>query len=112
MTGNKGSKRKRLERTASIGEILQNIMQQKTGKRAPAIRQIALWENWDKAVGPSIAKQAWPLSFRAGTLFVGTANPSWLVELQYRKHMLIEKLNQAVGRELVKDIIIRRAKRD
>ncbi len=106
------NKKKRLERTASIGEILEGLLKRKRGKAAPAMAQIQLWEKWDTAVGPTIAKQAWPLNFKNGILFVGACNPAWVFELQYQRHQLMERLNNAVGRKIVANIIIKRAKRD
>ena len=106
------SKKKRLQRTASLGEILQGIMNRQHGRAAPALKQISIWEKWDDAVGPAIAKQAWPLNFKAGVLFVGTSNPAWALELQYLKHKMQENLNRAVGKNLIKEIVIKRAKRE
>lgn len=111
MTGTR--KKKRLERTASIGEILQGILEKRRGRQAaPAMTQMQIWEKWDDAVGAAIAKQAWPLNFKNGVLFVGVSNHAWVVELQYQKHRLQEKINKAVGRNLVAEIVIKRAKRD
>lgn len=106
------SKKKRLEKTVSLGEIIGEILNRRNSRAAPALRHVQIWEHWEKMVGSNIAKQAWPLNFKSGVLFVGTSNRAWIVELQYQKHRLVEKINQELGRNIVKDIMIRRAKRD
>jgi len=48
---------------------------------------------WEPAVGPEIARNAWPARFqRDGTLIVHTTDSIWGFELQNRAHEIRERL--------------------
>ena len=60
---------------------------------------------WDKAVGPRIAEQSEALDVEDGKVFVQVRSPSWRTELVFMKPKIIDRLNQAVGKEVIKDIV-------
>ena len=62
---------------------------------------------WDGVVGGTIAKMTKVEKFARGILYVHVLSPSWRTELNYRKKDIIGRLNQAIGRRLVKDIVFR-----
>lgn len=62
---------------------------------------------WDSVVGKTIARIAVVEKFVRGTLYVHVLNPSWRNELSFRKRSIIDRLNEAVGKGLVKDIVFR-----
>lgn len=66
-----------------------------------------VFAQWSKAVGPDVAKHAKPSSFRNGILFAETSHSTWNMELSNRKTVIIKKLNDALGKELVRDIHFR-----
>jgi hypothetical protein len=50
-------------------------------------------EAWEAAVGPEIARNAWPARFqRDGTLIVHTADAIWAFELQNQAQRMRERL--------------------
>ncbi|MDL2286481.1 DUF721 domain-containing protein [Desulfococcaceae bacterium OttesenSCG-928-F15] len=63
-----------------------------------------LWMAWPEAVGPEIAKNTKPLSFRDGCLLVSVANSSWMQHLQYHKEVIRERMNSAHGTKIIQDI--------
>ena len=85
-----------------LGDILE-----RTVRRLPLRRRLddyAIWEIWDDAVGPTVARNARPQKIRNDTLFVKVRGATWMQQLQYMKHMIVETLNQRLGREVVTNI--------
>ena len=62
---------------------------------------------WEEAVGKNIARRAQAVSVRNGILFVVVQNSAWLQELSLLKEGIIEKVNSAIGTDVVKDIVFR-----
>jgi predicted nucleic acid-binding Zn ribbon protein len=62
---------------------------------------------WEEAVGKNIARRAQAVSVRNGILFVVVQNSAWLQELSLLKEGVIEKVNSAIGTDVVKDIVFR-----
>jgi len=62
---------------------------------------------WDRTVGPAIARHAQPQGLRAGKLTLVVDSPAWMQQLSLMKPELIEKLNRNLGRETVKDITLK-----
>jgi predicted nucleic acid-binding Zn ribbon protein len=63
-----------------------------------------LWELWPEVVGPLTAQNARPAAIKGKLLLVNVSSAPWTQQLQYLKGELIEKLNQALGREAVENI--------
>jgi predicted nucleic acid-binding Zn ribbon protein len=60
-----------------------------------------IWEVWDDAVGPAIARNAQPLRIKNRLLKVRAYDPIWFQELQFMEESIREKLNQCLGRQAV-----------
>lgn len=55
---------------------------------------------WPSAVGPAIARQAWPLRVgRDGTLHVATASATWANELTLLAGDILDRLREQLGPE-------------
>lgn len=85
-----------------LGEILSQSL--KRLNLAGRLTEYSVWPIWDETVGPTIALHAQPDKIRRGTLFVKVTAPAWMQQLQYMKDMIAEKLNQRLGKEVVKNI--------
>ncbi len=95
----RGDRENRMER---LGEILSQSL--KRLNLAGRLTEYSVWPIWDETVGPTIARHAQPEKIRRGTLFVKVTAPTWMQQLQYMKDMIAEKLNQRLGKEVVKNI--------
>jgi predicted nucleic acid-binding Zn ribbon protein len=62
---------------------------------------------WDKVVGPQAAAATEPESVREGVLFVRTKSSVWSHELTFLKGTIIQRLNQRIGRPVIREIIFR-----
>src|SRR5271157_1253376 len=63
-----------------------------------------LLEVWQKAVGPQISVQTRPDRLKRNTLFVKVSSSVWMHQLHALKQDIIEKINQLLGKDLIKDI--------
>lgn len=59
---------------------------------------------WDQCVGPDVAKNARPSSFKDGLLIVPVTSAPWSQQLEYEKLMIIDRINAALGKRMVIDI--------
>lgn len=59
---------------------------------------------WPQAVGERIAARTRPYLFREGILFVAANSSVWAQELSLVKNSLIKKMNECLGKEVVRDI--------
>lgn len=68
------------------------------------LNEYSVWPIWNDVVGPTVARNAQPEKIRNGTLFVKVTSTVWMQQLQYMKDVILEKLNQRLGTEIVKKI--------
>ena len=68
------------------------------GRFGPAAGMSELVEAWPSAVGPAIARNAWPARVaRDGTLHVATSSAAWAFELAHLEGELVSRLRAAIG---------------
>lgn len=85
-----------------LGEILDKSL--KRLDLSSRLEEYRVWPIWNEIVGTTIARNAQPEKIRNGTLFVKVSGSTWMQELQYMKEMILQRLNQSLGREVVKNI--------
>ena len=61
-------------------------------------------EIWDEVVGDTIASHTQPIGISKGMLKVTVADHAWLQQLQFLKHDIANKLNEALKVDLVENI--------
>jgi len=62
---------------------------------------------WHEITGEKVASHTQAIRFQQGILVVEVDNPSWMNELSYMKHQLVEEINKKLDRPVVKTIIFR-----
>jgi len=63
---------------------------------------------WNHQIDPNITAHAQPTGIRKGTLFVIVDSSTWLSEIvRYRRHEILERLQNSFGRELISKISFR-----
>jgi len=95
-------KRKRMAKPAPLGSVLKEAL--KASHIDVDLELYGLWELWPDTVGPLIEKNARPAAIKGKLLLVNVSSAPWIQQLQYLKQELIQKLNQALGRNAVADI--------
>ncbi len=90
MRRRKGSSTPRL-----LGDILPETLRKKS--LYIPVKDRALVDTWNRAVGPQIAAKAQPDRLKDDILYVRVANSVWLHELQFMKQEILAKLNAIPG---------------
>lgn len=88
-----------------ISEVLEEFF-----KKYPQFDRLkipSLSSIWREVVGGVIAEKAEVVDFRKGILYVSCKDPLWLSELHFRKGRIVERMNEMIGENLVKDIVFR-----
>jgi hypothetical protein len=85
-----------------LGNVLQGIL--KKHNIFFDSEEQRLLEVWQKAVGPKISVQTRPDRLKRNTLFVKVSSSVWMQQLHILKQEIIEKINQLLGKELIKNI--------
>jgi len=94
--------RKKSKKYAHIGSILNDVL--KTLRPEADSGLVQVWQLWDDVVGRPIAENARPAAFKGKLLLVHVASSPWVHQLQFLKSEIIEKLNAALGQNLIEDI--------
>jgi predicted nucleic acid-binding Zn ribbon protein len=72
------------------------------------LQQSQVFYQWEKIVGPEIARHAQPVALKKRMLIVTVDQPVWLNELsRYHKPLILQKVQQAIGAKAVADIRFR-----
>lgn len=87
-----------------VGDVLDGLLR-KRGVGTQILRTGAL-DVWADAVGGKIASVTRAKTVAASTLFVEVRSSAWLMELNFMKEALLERLNERLGREGAIDKII------
>jgi hypothetical protein len=74
---------------------------------ADRLREADIWRLWPDVVGPTVAARAMPLRIIKGTLTVAVSSGPWKQELAFLKGMMKDKLNDCLGGEVVKEIVLK-----
>lgn len=63
-----------------------------------------VWSLWNDLVGEAIAKNAQPAAFKGKLLLVHVTSSTWMHQLQFMKEEIKEKVNNALGKNLIEEI--------
>jgi predicted nucleic acid-binding Zn ribbon protein len=62
---------------------------------------------WESIVGDTISRVTTVEKMKDGDLFVKVNNPSWRMELNYRKRDIVSRMNKAIGYNMIRTIIFK-----
>jgi predicted nucleic acid-binding Zn ribbon protein len=69
------------------------------------MNESAIKMGWEDFVGKEVAKHTTPSFLKKGVLFIHVDSPVWAYELStHLKDILSKKINEGIGKEVVKDI--------
>lgn len=89
----------------SIGDAIKAFLRKsrlKTGIQALQIEQI-----WETMMGKTIAKYTDKIQIINHTLFIHTNVGPLRQELMYQKEKIIERVNEALGEKVIKEVVIK-----
>lgn len=71
------------------------------------LKDLLIWQHWERVVGAAIARRARPLRLSGGVLTVVVASAPWMQQLTFLKADLLERLNASLGEERIREIVLR-----
>jgi hypothetical protein len=89
----------------SLGDAIKAFLRKsrlKTGIQALQIEQI-----WEKMMGKTIAKYTDKIQIVNHTLFIHTNVGPLRQELMFQKEKIIERVNEALGEKVIKEVVIK-----
>lgn len=96
---------KRINDHLSISEALQEFVSD--NKLQKGLDKVHVREVWNSQMGPAIEKYTTALKLERDTLYVQLSSSVLREELSYGKEKIVKMLNEELGRELVKKIVLR-----
>ncbi len=96
---------KRNAEESSIGDVLKNFIS--TNRLEKGLDKVSIKEAWHNVLGEAISKYTTALLLERETLFVSLSSSVLREELSYGKEKIIKLLNEEVGKELVKKLVLK-----
>lgn len=95
----------RKSNTQSLSAVLKSYIRENNLERK--LTEMDLVKSWEQVLGKTVARYTKNVYIRHDTLFVETTSPIVRNELLMMKEEIRIKLNEAVGEEIVKNIIFK-----
>ena len=89
----------------NLGDIIRKLM--KNPKLAEKMDELDALDLWKELIGDSLQKFVVGAKMYKGNLHVKLSSSVLRNELSYKKNELKEKINQKLGKEIVKEIILK-----
>jgi hypothetical protein len=89
----------------SIGEALQQFI--KNSKLKNGVQALQIEDAWEKIMGKTIARYTDKIQIINSTLFITTNVAPLKNELLYQKEKIIERVNEALGEKVIKEVVIK-----
>ncbi len=97
----------------SVGsEVLQSLFENGKSPLSEQFLRWKLWAQWESYVGPTVAKNAEPVGYQRGVLFLCVKNSSWMQQLIFMKDPIRAAINEKLGRDFVRSIRFTLDRRD
>lgn len=95
----------RRSKTISLAEAMQDYI--KEMKIGPKLKEISVLGSWEIMVGKAISSRTSKVYVKDGVLYVHLNSSIVKNELMMIREALREKLNNQVGEEVIKEIVLR-----
>jgi hypothetical protein len=89
----------------SIGEALKEFL--KKSKLKGGVQALQVQEVWENIMGRTIANYTDKIEIINSTLFISTSVAPLKNELIYQKAKIIERVNEALGEKVIKEVVVK-----
>jgi len=96
---------KRLNENSSIGDVLKQFMQANNLQKG--MDKIDVRDAWKNLMGNGVNNYTREIMLRGTTLYVELTSAVLREELSYGKAKIVSMINAELGREVVKDVVLR-----
>lgn len=97
--------KKRLPNDSPIGDVLKEIIS--ANKLQPGMDQVSVHDAWKNLMGNGVNTYTRNIALKGGTLYVELTSAVLREELSYGKDKIIKMINEELGREVVKGVVLR-----
>ncbi len=105
MNSNDPNHPKNKKRKLTLGsEVLQSLFENGKSPLSEQFMRWKLWAKWEEVVGPTIAKNAEPVGFQRGVLYVWVRNSSWMQQMIFLKDQIRDTINEKFENNFVRYI--------
>lgn len=96
---------KRSSNESPIGDILKEIIE--INKLSAGIDDVAVRDAWFSLMGNGVKTYTRQIGLKNGTLYVELSSSVLREELSYGKEKIIRMINDELGREVIKAVVLR-----
>lgn len=96
---------KRLNNDSPIGDVLKQIIS--ANKLQPGMDQVSVKDAWKNLMGNGVNTYTRNIMLKGSTLYVELNSAVLREELSYGKDKIIKMINEELGREVVKEVVLR-----
>jgi hypothetical protein len=96
---------KRLSNESSIGDVLKAFIE--TNKLQAGMDKIDVQQAWKNLMGNGVNSYTKEVVLKGTTLYVALTSAVLREELSYGKQKIIKMINEELGKEVVKDVVLR-----
>lgn len=96
---------KRLSNDSPIGDILKEIIQ--ANKLEKGLNQISVADAWKNLMGNGVNNYTKDVILKGSTLYVELTSSVLREELTYGKSKIITMINEELGSDIVKEVVLR-----
>lgn len=89
----------------SINNVLKNFVDE--NKLQKGLDKVEVRDVWEQIMGPAINKYTRNIKLDRETLYIELTSSVLREELSYGKEKIINNLNETLGRELIKKLVLR-----
>jgi hypothetical protein len=89
----------------SIGDALKRFLDQSPMKGS--IRALQIEDAWEEIMGKTIARYTDKIQIHGHTLYINTSVAPLRQELVYQKEKIMQRVNEAMGEAMIKEVVIR-----
>ena len=89
----------------SLGDALKKFLDK--SKLKGGVQALQIEEAWEKIMGKTIAKYTDKIQIFNQTLFITSSIGPLKNELQYQKEKIIQRVNEELGENVIKDVVIK-----
>lgn len=93
---------KRTANQSTVGELIDKLM--KAYRLDGKLKEIDVIESWGEMMGIAVANRTKNIQIRNKTLFLTMDSAVMRDELSYGKTVIIERINQKAGFEIINDV--------
>ncbi|MAP53387.1 DUF721 domain-containing protein [Altibacter sp.] len=89
----------------TLGEVLKSFIE--ANRLQPGLDKVSVKDAWHAVMGETIDKYTLQVQLDRNTLYVSLSSSVLREELSYGKEKIIRLLNESLGKDLIKKLILR-----